>query len=187
GSETKVLVSESGLYALSYTDLQQAGLPVGTLDPRTLKLSHGYPRREVAIVVEGRADGVFNVGGRLLFYAEPSFSRYVDDDVYFLTVGGANGQRMTSRSGAPTGSAGTAWRTSQAETNRYYDPLYAGRDGDHWFWDKLARPDSSSGVYTLQVVAPQSGGPAATLTLWLQGYTASSGYTLDHKVQVSFN
>jgi hypothetical protein len=130
GPTFKVKVAEPGLYGLSYGDLQKAGLPLATLDPRTLKLSHGYPRQEVSILVEGETDGVFNSSDRILFYTEPAFSRYVDEDVYFLNFGGSNGLRMGSRSGNP---AGTAWRVATAEINHYYDPLYPARNGDPWY------------------------------------------------------
>ncbi|MBE7556420.1 MAG: hypothetical protein HS126_35655 [Anaerolineales bacterium] len=187
GPTFKIKVAEAGLYALTYSDLQNAGLPVTTLDPRTLTLSYGYPRQEVAILVEGEADGVFHPGDRLLFYAEPTFSRYVDHDIYFLSYGGTNGLRMSSRSGSPAGlPAGTAWRVATAEGNGYYDPLYPGHRGDYWYWDKLFLPSQPSRTYTIQVAKPLASGPNATLTLWLQGYT-DPAQNPDHKVKAKVN
>ena len=188
GNELKVLATDPGLYVLTYSDLQSAGLPVTTLDPRTFKLKHGYPRQELAVIVEGQTDGVFNPGDRLLFYAQPTFSRFVNYDIYFLSYGGATGLRMTSRSGNPTGPAGIARYTVTAESNKFYDPLYAGRDGDRWYWAKLATPNSPSGSYAISLDrTPLGSGPAATLTLWLQGYTASSSQNPDHKVNLVVN
>lgn len=184
---TKIWVNEAGLYALSYNALQSAGLPVNSLDPRTLKLSHGYPRQEVAVIVEGESDGVFNTTDRLLFYAEPEFSRYSANDVYFLSYGGTNGLRMSSRSGSPAGlSTGTVWRIATAETNQYYEPLYPGRNGDHWFWDKLYQPNQTARSYTISVDKPLIGGPNSTLTLWLRGYT-DPAQNPDHRVKVTVN
>jgi hypothetical protein len=183
----KVTVAQAMLYALTYNDLAGAGLPVGTLDPRTLQLSRGWPRQEVAILVEGEADGVFNPGDRLLFYAEPEFSRFVDEDVYFLSYGQANGLRMSHQSANPAAlPAGTAWRTAVAETNQLYDSHYAGRDGDYWYWSELRQPDKTSATHSIQVEAPLTSGPDATLTLWLQGYT-DPGQNPDHRVAVSVN
>ncbi|MCB0167973.1 MAG: hypothetical protein KDI79_27340, partial [Anaerolineae bacterium] len=188
GSLTKISVDQPGLYALTYTDLQNAGLPVNTLDPRSLKLSYGYPRQEVAIVVEGESDGHFNSADRLLFYANPQFSRYVNDDVYFLSYDGANGLRMSSRSGSPTGlTAGNVWRTATAETNKFYDPLYTGHDGDYWYWAKLARPSAASGSYAIQLTNVAGSGPSAKLRLWLQGYTAHTTINPDHRMSVKVN
>jgi len=184
---TKVLVTEPALYRLTYADLQDVGLPVATLDPRTLKLSHGYPRQEVAIVVEGEADGLFDSQDRILFYAAPDFSRYVDYDVYFLTYGGPNGLRMSPRSGDPTGlPSANAWRKAIAEENRFYDSLYAGRDGDRWFWDNLRQPNQTVADYTIMLDEPQRTGPQGNLTIWLQGYTTDRNLTPDHRVGVSF-
>jgi len=185
---TKVVVNQAGLYALSSSDLEAAGWPVSSLDPRTFKLYYGYPRQEVAIWVEGEADGSFDPADRLLFYAAGNFNRYSPVEVYFLHYGGAEGLRMTNRSADPAGLAGgSVWRSSQAEVNRFYDSLYAGRDGDRWFWDNLRQPDDLSGSYTLWLDGPQTNGPNAELTLWLQGYTSVAAVDPDHRVAVSFN
>ena len=188
GSLTKIYVDQPGLYALTYTDLQNAGLPVNSLDPRSLKLSYGYPRQEVAILVEGESDGHFDANDRVLFYADSKFSRYVNYDVYFLSYGGVNGLRMSSRSGSPTGlTAGNAWRTAVAESNKFYDPLYIGRDRDYWYWAKLAQPNTTSGSYTIQLTNVAGSGPNAKLQLWLQGYTAHATINPDHQVSVKVN
>jgi hypothetical protein len=185
----KVFIDEAGLYELTYTDLQNAGLPVDSLNPQSFKLSYGFPRQEVAILVEGEADGHFDADDRLLFYANPTFSRYVDHDVYFLGYGGApSGLRVTSRSGNPAAlPAGTAWRQILVETNTFYDPLYAGRDGDHWYWAKLAQPADNSGSYSIPVQALLVAGPDAKLQVWLQGYTAHPIQNPDHRVQFKVN
>lgn len=188
GNITKILVAEAGLYSLAYSDLVSAGVPVESLDPRTFKLKHGYPRQEVAIEVQGQADGIFNSGDRVLFYAQPDLNRYAAHDVYFLEYGGANGLRMSSRSGNPDNlAAGTAWRTILAEENHFYDSLYAGRDGDHWYWDDLRQPNDTAGSYAIWLENPLIGGPNATLTLWLRSYTGVASVTPDHHVNVSFN
>ncbi|MBN1220902.1 MAG: hypothetical protein JXM69_18410 [Anaerolineae bacterium] len=183
----KITVNTPGLYVLTYNDLLTAGLPVATLDPRTLQVSHGWPRQEVAIWIEGENDGAFNPGDRLLFYAEPAFSRFVDYDVYFLSYGQGTGRRMDSRSANPTGlPPGVAWRTAVAETNQFYEPYYPGRDGDYWYWDNLRRPDIAAATYALPVEAPLTSGPVATLTLWLQSYT-DPVQNPDHRLAVSLN
>lgn len=150
-----------------------------------MRLSHGRPRQEVAIQVE--ADGVFNTGDRLLFYAEPEFSRFVDEDVYFLSYGQGAGRRMGSRSANPGGlPAGVAWRTVAAELNQFYTPQYPGRNGDYWYWYNLRRPDRASATYALQLDAPLTTGPTASLTLWLRGYTDPPANP-DHRLAVSVN
>ncbi|MCP4514614.1 MAG: hypothetical protein GY824_05205, partial [Delftia sp.] len=133
GNPLKVLVNQAGLYALFYDDLADAGLPLESLDPRALRLTHGLQRQEIAILVVGESDGAFDPGDRVLFYAEPEFSRFTDSDVYLLDQGQTNGLRMAAQSGDPSGlPLGNVWRTAQAETNQFYESRHAGRDGDHW-------------------------------------------------------
>jgi len=184
--EFKIRVEAVGLYKLTYNDLLNAGLPVASLNPRTLQLSHGWPRQEVAIWVEGQDDGQFNTGDYLLFYAEPEFSRFVDYDIYFLNYGQSDGQRMGSQSVSPAGEAGTAWRVSTAESNQHYVPYYPGRDGDHWYWADLTRPGNTTVTYTLDLQHPLTTGSAATLTLWLQSYT-DPAQNPDHRLVVTVN
>jgi len=175
--QIKVVVGPPGLYAVSFSALQAAGVPVSSINPATYVLRHGYPRQEVAIRVES---------DRILFYAMPGFSRYSDQDAYFLSWGGPPGQRMATRSGDPTGlPEGIARRTATAEVNRYYDSLFPGRDGEHWFWDRLQRPDRTSGRYTIPLVSPRTD-TAATLTVWLQGYTDPPRHP-NHRVRFSLN
>ncbi len=191
----KIIVTQAGFYQLTYNDLASAGAPVNSLDPRTLQLSHGWPRQQVAIIVEGESDGIFHPTDRLLFYAEPEFSRYVNDDIYFLSYGQADGLRMANSTASPDGlPAGTTWRTTVAESNQLYGPNYPARNGDHWYWDRLWRYQSSSGsvsgktteTYLFELTAPLTTGPAATLMLWLQGYTNPLPDP-DHRLAASVN
>jgi hypothetical protein len=175
--QIKVLVGEPGLYVLSFSALQAAGVPVGSINPTTFRMTHGYPRQEVAIRVES---------ARILFYAMPAPSRYTDKDAYFLSYGGAAGLRMTTRSGNPAGlSEGIARRTVVVEQNHYYDSHYAARDGDRWYWDKLQRPDRASASYAIPLDAPRTD-TSATLTVWLRGYTNPPANP-DHHVRFTFN
>lgn len=187
GDLLKVSLSEPGLYALTYADLLGAGLPVDSLDPRALRLTHGLPRQEIAILVEGEADGVFDPGDRVLFYAAPAFSRFSDTDAYLLDIGPGAGARMDTQSGNPYGlPSGTIWRSARAEINRHYDALYAGRDGDHWYWDDLRQPDRTEANYALWLDAPlPASAEDATLTLWLRGYT-DPVQNPDHRVRVAW-
>ncbi len=116
-------VTEDGIYRLDYAALSQAGIPLGTLDPRTLRifgnggteLSEDIARPrpgdlvENAIYVQGEDDGKFDPGDYLLFYGrsvrgfaynpatrslEHYLHHYTETNVYWLTYGGAAGKRM---------------------------------------------------------------------------------------------
>src|SRR5690606_34567997 len=92
-----------------YTELQNANLPVATLDPRTFRLYNLGD--EVAIQVVGEADGRFDAADYILFYGQSVSAKYTWDNAYWLTYdpeGLATGARMGARDGAPSGGATAA-------------------------------------------------------------------------------
>ncbi len=109
----KIPSGEEGLYRISYTNLEQAGFPVSTVDPRRIQLFHRGV--ECAIHVEGQLDSRFDPTDYILFYGRPNdgtadtelyrrpeaqphkyYPLYSDTTAYFLTWStlGA-GKRMT--------------------------------------------------------------------------------------------
>ncbi len=179
----KVLVAEEGTHALDYTTLADAGVPVGGINPATLRLIHAGS--EIDAQWDGDGDADFEAGERLLFYARPQLTRYAGHDVYWLAWGGSAGQRMGSRSGSPAGAAGTAWTTALVEDNLEYESLYPGRSGDHWFWHKLYQPDGLDKTFTIPLETLDAGA-AGELTVWLQGSTRAWPDP-DHHVQFDLN
>ncbi len=185
----RVDARQPGLVSISYQQLQQAGWPVDSLDPRLLQLTTGWPRQELALWLPGEADGRLNPGDQLFFYAEPAFSRYTTESGYFLSAGTEPGRRMASRSASAAGlPAGTAWRTATAESSHYYDSLYPDHRGDYWYWFELHRDKSPSGTFALPLTAPLTSASAATLTVHLRGFTDPlPAKTNNHRVAVKVN
>ncbi len=77
----KVIVRENGIYRLDRTMLIQSGVPVGSLDPRTIRMFSGGGKvlpldnsnpflqlHEIAIYVSGEQDGSFDSDDFILFY-----------------------------------------------------------------------------------------------------------------------
>ncbi len=62
----KIGVAQDGVYRLTYADLQNAGVPVSTIDPRRLQLFHRGS--EQAIYVSGQDDAVFNPEDYIEFF-----------------------------------------------------------------------------------------------------------------------
>jgi hypothetical protein len=189
-SLTAVEVITPGLTALTYNALHDAGFPVTSADPRLLHLTHHG--QAVAAEWSGDNDTQFEPGERLLFYADPQFSRYTPTDTYFLSVENTPGLRMSTRSANPTGlPAGLATTTAHFESNAHYTPncfcgsLPAGHDGDRWAWDVLRRPDRAQADYSVALPAVRTPQPA-TLTLWLIGYTDVAA-SPDHRIAVKIN
>ncbi len=116
----KIPLAKVGLYRVTQSQLQRAGVPAGQIDPRTIQLFHRGT--EQAITVAGEADGRFDAGDYLEFYgrgndgladsalyrgngpdgspAQPHvyFSLFSDTTAYFLTwrTGGQPGRRMAT-------------------------------------------------------------------------------------------
>ncbi len=108
----KIQTAQDGLFRITYDDLQQAGFPVSSVDPRRIRLYHRG--EEQAIYFEGQLDASFDPDDYLEFYgrkndgildeelyvepvAQPHkyYSIYTDTTAYFLTWNPAsNGKRM---------------------------------------------------------------------------------------------
>jgi hypothetical protein len=124
-------------------------------------------------------------GERLLFYARPQFTPYAGHDVYWLTWGGANGQRMSQRTGDPGGlPPGVAWATALAEENAVYDSLHPDHNGERWFWRRLKHPDQVSDTLDITLETPVTQTLEAQLSVWLYGLTDDLPAP-DHHVRIS--
>jgi len=66
-------VVQQGISAITYTDLKNAGFPVDNVNPNNLHLSHSGI--EIATDWDGDTDVFFESNERILFYADPAFSR----------------------------------------------------------------------------------------------------------------
>lgn len=135
GTSYKIKVDADGIYRITYADLAAVGLPVDTVDPRTFKIWE--QGTEIAIYVEGEADGSFDPGDAILFYGKMARTRYQDPNIYWLTYGGSPGLRMGSRDVTP-GSAPLVSdypRLLHLEENaNYWRDVPMEPNADHWYW-----------------------------------------------------
>jgi hypothetical protein len=135
----RLRTTERGLYQLTYGDLQAAGVPLGSANPAQFAVSYlGAP---VDIEVTGAADGRFDPGDLVIFYAEPYTGRYMNHNVYRFTWSGAPAARMAARSvSAPAARLPLSVipQTIHFERDRsYYSTYDLPRDADHLFDDPL--------------------------------------------------
>lgn len=168
----KVTLKQDGLYELSYAALQAAGLPVGTLDPRTLKLYNNG--QEIAIRVTGEADARLDPTDSLMFYGQAINTRYTDTNVYWLTYGGAKGLRMAGRPSQSVGPEAVAFRnTVHLEQNLNYIPSLPKQPGyDHWYGQRIdAFPAGTPRWrdYPVSLSRVASGSATASLEVQLAG------------------
>ena len=122
----KVIISDEGIYRITYSDILDAGLSPGDMDPVTFQVFYGGGRElpwsvtalrpeleETAIEVTGAVDGTFDPGDEIIFYGqsllrwEPPDTylrhRYDSNNCYWLTWGNpdAEPKRMTVVDGTP--------------------------------------------------------------------------------------
>jgi hypothetical protein len=135
----RIPVARDGIYKLSYSQLQQAGFPVESADPKLIQLFHRG--KEQAIYIEGENDSQFGISDFLQFYgkkndgtldsslykpttAQPHkyYNLYSDTTSYFLTVGFENGKRMSVYSEVNDGLSADLYHMDEnlmLQTNRY--------------------------------------------------------------------
>lgn len=185
-----VEVSQTGVVALSHDALASAGVPPGQVNPNGLHLSRAGV--ELPFEWEGDSDDLFEAGERLLFFAEPRFSRWTNADVYLLSLAETPGAAVESRPAAPAGLPPGARRIfALAEDNRIYTPdcycapIPPGRDGDRWAWSDLQLPAKPTGDFEIRLTSVDRS-RTARLEVWLIGYTQAE-VSPDHLVAVSLN
>lgn len=186
----RITLADSGLYRLNYSDLQAAGVPVDTLDPRQLRIYEGDT--ELAIEVTGEADGRFDPGDQVLFYATAVESLYTDINTLWLELDGGAGKRMAARNvtpGADTPAASFESVLRFEEDRTYRSSLPMASDVDHWYWGQMyvistTRVPTFTVPFTVEV--PLTDHPAAvTLELW--GASSDARINPDHRVFAYIN
>jgi hypothetical protein len=180
----KLTVTQDGMVRVTYAELAAAGVPVDSLDPRTLRLERGG--LVVDILVEGESDGVFDPGDAVVFYGQKENTHYAGTAVYWLYWGGANGARMAPVDGAPAGgSTPAAFRTvvRREDNKSYQSARSSGVEKDHWFWELINVSAPTTKTYTLTL----PGVAAAGSTARLRGSFTSFAANPSHHTHLSIN
>jgi len=110
----KMYVANDGIYRIDKNDFVNAGIPVTSIDPRTIKVY--YKGNQTPIYFNGELDGVFNdtdyfdfygtrnyggptnaydINNNSVYTTDEFFNLYSDTSAYFIGWGGANGLRLT--------------------------------------------------------------------------------------------
>jgi hypothetical protein len=166
GNWYKFETPDEGIYKIDRAFLQNLGIDVNSVDPRTIKIygNGGYALpesindswsnmdiQENAIIVEGEADGRFDSGDYILFYGRPAEfwehssamgavvrvkNPYSAKNYYWLTYGGVNGKRMEAKSSLNVGSA-YIQNSTFAYKSYDKDSVNIGKSGRDYFCDPL--------------------------------------------------
>lgn len=186
GPWVKVTANHDGLYRVTYNDLLASGLSaatIATINPYTMKLLD--EGAEQAVFVTGQANGAFDPGDYILFYAQRNRAPHSDDNnIYWLTWGGANGLRMVTQNVAPASAAfaNTLLTTAHAEQNLEYHGLRPYTNWlqpvpyDQWYWSWL---NASMAVTLDNLHVNTASAVAPVASVWLAGDKQLPGnYTL---------
>ncbi len=188
----RIRTAGRGLYRLTWDDLVRGGVPVTSTAAATFAMS--YLGQPIDIQVTGEEDGRFDPGDQVIFYAEPYVGRYMTQNVYWFTWGGAPGPRMATRAAPPGADPATTaiTRTVHLERDMDYYSAFTDRpnDADHWF-DKalLVTPSdtvSRTITWTLSLAAPLTTGEA-TLTALVHGGSPLDAAADRQAVQITLN
>jgi hypothetical protein len=183
-------VRESGLYYLGSSDLAtRFGVPLPLFEKLIANGQLALSRGNLPVAWYPDFDGR-NFKG-IYFYGEAVDSLYTRDNVYRLERGTRGLVMSTVVADCTTGSGPAAFAaTIHAEqdllpaTALALDPA-----SDYWFWDGLLSGDPTYGSRSFTLDAPgaaTSGGGTASLTVHLQGASAS-GVAGEHHPAVSLN
>lgn len=134
----RITVREEGLYAITYGDLAQAGVPIASISSHGLRLY--LNGQDVAIrVVDGNnwddVDGLFDRGDQLLFYGQGVDEKYTGANVYWLSYGAAGGIHMLTQSQGASGALVDSYpATVRYEENFNYVSSAPKLPGyNHWY------------------------------------------------------
>jgi len=179
----KFSVTSDGVYRIDDALLQKAGINPAQIDPRNIKIYTGQPGMlpqansdtrvndlmEIAIEVFGEADGKFNTGDYVLFYAQgpdvynydlkTNFfnyqnNLYTDQNFYFLTISPSPGKRLNTSENI----SGNFPVINQFDDFAYYETdkynmLHSGRQ---WFGEQFDQSRELTIQFNLPGIIPNS-------------------------------
>ena len=195
--DLKLTLAADGFYSVSPANLTGQGFNLGTLDPRTLKVSIGGT--QVAAVLTGNGDGTFDASERLLFHAQRATSAFTTfpyryANVARLTSGGANGLRASSRAGAPVGApVGSFSTTLSIDDNAILTSDSVDDQGDYYHREEVLGSGIgfSDSVLDIPFPTPRAvttgGGASLTVRLFGRRFTGPPVSDGPHHTEIRWN
>ena len=206
GSWYKLGVTQTGIYGLGYNDLVSMGINPASLDPSKIGIySRGgtmLPEAnsatraddlpENAIEVTGQADGIFDKGDQILFYAqgpvlwqynstrdiwEHTSHLYTDTICYFLTTDRGSGKRIQSKENS------SATATDIVDSYDYYtfyeeNNLNLLKSGRQWFAQIFDVILTRSFPFDIPALAPGGEVKVRSVTAAKSTVASSFGFTI---------
>jgi hypothetical protein len=190
----KIPVGRTGIYGLSMSGLQNAGVPVGSVNPQKMQIwRRGV---EQAILIKGESDGSFDAADSLFFFGERNdgeydtqlylpgaqphkyYNLYSDTSAYFLTwiTGTGTAKRMSQLNSASTAKPAAPYHI-QEDLRLFTDSYDRGRDysletyvtqfdqGEGWFGNPLPASYTDS----ISISNVYAAGPSPALEIMFAG------------------
>ena len=169
----KIVTAESGVYAITLSQLQRAGWQ--EITPSQVQLFYRDRRQPLWVDGQGK-DLTFR------FYAQAVESRYTRDNVYWLySAPSPPSSPPPPLSAASVPPPATSFLASaRLEENHLYQPLV--ESGDHWLWLTLPAPKAQT--FEMNLSALDAGSAQLQIEVW--GSTEAPA-SPDHHLRLSFN
>ncbi len=139
----KILISRTGIYKITYSELRRAGANPTHIELETLKMEN-RGRRVGIHIFDHNTDSRFDRDDSIVFYGgAPIGDRFTDTNVYWLSWGGVGRSQIDVRDATPKMSnVPTPFafkKTVRFEQDRKYDRLLdvKSEQADHYFWESL--------------------------------------------------
>ena len=178
GDWYKIKLTESGIYKISYADLQSYGIDPSSINPKNIKLYgngngmlpeiNDKPRiddlYENAIVVMGEEDGSFDENDYILFFGQSpnrwrqvlysyfsyDVNLYSDYNYYFLTISSEEGKRVETVSSTMDIPTDTVntFNNYQVYQTEQYNLIESGKE---WYSDEFGNGNENSRSYSFHI------------------------------------
>lgn len=182
----KISIADEGMYEVTSADLRAFLPSPAELDPTAMRLfNRGL---EQPLWVQGEGENL-----RLRFYAQPTDSRYLRQNVYILELYAAASEpprriQLQQPAAADPLPAVAIYATTHSEQNLLYAPQV--QTGEHLFWQILPAPAKQSFEVSLNQLASgeasltASGKTSLTVEVWA---STSAQNDPDHHVLLRVN
>lgn len=209
----KLIVEETGLYKVTYEELQEAEFPVDEIDPKKLRLFN--KGKEIPVYLKGSEDGSFDTGDYIEFWGVKNEKTYIDrfpdvytdpfsdKNTYWLAAGTSNGERIVEESGGIKMTQPGTYRrpysfkeTLHFEKDDAYVVLSRAEDKlhrpsyemDHWYFDKGISAVGSK-TYDFYLPYPVDYGTQVYVRAMMRGssYYSDSNPLEGHQVSLWLN
>lgn len=180
-SSWRIEVQETGMYKLTFSQLQDAGVPIETVEVDTIKMFH--QGLEIAIKVDPEIECIF-------FYAQAIESKYTKDNVYWLTYGGSTGLPMLRVDGAPTGDpVPTSFLTHEhfEQDHLYRSQVPGGDHFDRFMWGYVQRKPENLKTWNYSFALDNRFEGDLIIEISLIGYYQEIPVNPDHRAGISIN